>query len=102
MWTGESEFEPGTLEFYEEHRKVYFDDYFAGSFDPHFLPTGGENTDNLKIVDLGCGIGFWTTEFGLRGFFTGMRQTCTFSLPVPSRLSCLGFCIGFLSKDLAL
>ena len=38
LWTGESVFEPGTIEFFEEHRSVYIADCFAGSFDLRFLP----------------------------------------------------------------
>ena len=68
LWSGESEFEAGTLEFFEEHRMVYFEDCIAGSFDPRFLPPTRKAKENVKILDLGCGIGFWATEFALRGF----------------------------------
>lgn len=68
LWTGETEFEEGTLDFFEEHRTVYHNDCFAGSFDLRFLPIPRKNGQNLRILDLGCGIGFWTTEFGMRGY----------------------------------
>ena len=38
LWTGEAEFEEGSLEFFEEHRNVYHADCFAGSLDLRFLP----------------------------------------------------------------
>ena len=31
-------------------------------------PPPRHNGQNMKILDLGCGIGFWVTEFGMRGF----------------------------------
>jgi len=37
LWTGECQIEEGTLDFFQEHRKVYYDDCFAGSFDIHFF-----------------------------------------------------------------
>ncbi len=68
LWTGESKFEPGSLEFFEEHRKVYIDDCFGGSFDIRFLPPPRSFGQEIKILDLGCGVGFWTSEFGMRGY----------------------------------
>lgn len=38
LWTGESSFEPGSRPFFEEHRKIYIADCFAGDFDVRFLP----------------------------------------------------------------
>ena len=67
LWTGESKYQTGSLEFFREHRKVYFEDCFAGSFDPRFLPLK-KDSKSLRILDLGCGIGFWVTEFASRGF----------------------------------
>lgn len=64
LWTGESNFEPGSKEFFEEHRGVYIEDGFAGRFDPRFDPPIGSRG---HILDLGCGPGFWSTEFSLRG-----------------------------------
>ena len=60
LWTGESQFEEGTLDFFQEHRKVYHDDCFAGSFDIRFLPPPRKCGQGIMILDLGCGIGFWT------------------------------------------
>lgn len=67
LWTGESDFEPGSLEFFDEHRAVYIDDCFAGSFDVRFYPPPRVNGQKVEILDLGCGIGFWATEFAMRG-----------------------------------
>lgn len=67
LWTGESDFDVGSTAFFEEHRNVYIKDCFAGKFDLRFLPPPRSHGQHMKILDLGCGIGFWVTEFGLRG-----------------------------------
>lgn len=67
LWTGESSNAPGTAPFYEEHRKIYISDCFAGNFDQRFLPPPRPNGQSMRILDLGCGIGFWVIEFAMRG-----------------------------------
>ena len=67
LWTGESEFDPGSSRFFEEHRNIYLKDCFAGSFDVRFLPQPRVLGQKMRILDLGCGIGFWVTEFAMRG-----------------------------------
>ena len=67
LWTGESEHSEGSVSFFEEHREIYISDCFAGEFDLRFLPPSRPNGQNMKILDLGCGIGFWTAEFAMRG-----------------------------------
>ena len=67
LWTGESNFSPGSIEFFEEHRSVTITDCFGGSFDQRFLPQPMKNAQNSSILDLGCGVGFWVTEFSMRG-----------------------------------
>lgn len=66
LWTGESSFDPGSLPFFEEHHSVYIGDCFSGAFDLQFLPPrpGGQE---MRVLDLGCGIGFWVSEFAMRG-----------------------------------
>ena len=68
LWSGESDHPIGSPEFFKEHTTVYYNDCFAGSFDPRFLPVSDQNEQDIRILDLGCGIGFWTTELGLRGY----------------------------------
>lgn len=68
LWTGESRFKEGTKEFFEEHRNIYLDDCFAGIFDQRFIPKSSVISDGYKILDLGCGAGFWLVEFNARGF----------------------------------
>jgi 2-polyprenyl-3-methyl-5-hydroxy-6-metoxy-1,4-benzoquinol methylase len=65
LWSGESKFSTGTKEFFDEHRQVCIKDGFAGSLDERIFPT--EALDG-KILDLGCGVGFWLIEFAERGF----------------------------------
>jgi len=60
LFTGESSHEPGSKEFFEEHKEVYYDDVFAGEFEANrFLP---DDLSESKCLDLGCGVGFWTIE----------------------------------------
>src|SRR5258708_3454867 len=63
LWTGESRYQPGTREFFEEHRATYINDCHAGCLDSRFFPGTRE-----KLLDVGCGIGFWPVEFSLRGY----------------------------------
>ena len=65
LFTGESEFEPGTREFFEHHRAVCRLDCFAGEIDPQIF--SGLRAED-RVLDLGCGIGFWLIEFWERGF----------------------------------
>jgi SAM-dependent methyltransferase len=67
LWTGESSFAPGSLEFCEEHRSVYIFDCFAGDFDLRFLPPPRPGGQRMRVLDLGCGVGFWVVELGMRG-----------------------------------
>lgn len=64
LWSGESLYPVGSREYFEEHRRVCCDDGHAGQLDARFFPEGGLQR---RILDLGCGPGFWTVEFGLRG-----------------------------------
>lgn len=59
LWVGESHYEPGSREFFEEHRQVVINDCLAGRFDGRILPFSNKHR---KVLDLGCGPGFWTVE----------------------------------------
>lgn len=39
-----------------------------GDFDLRFLPPPRPNGQEMRILDLGCGIGFWVSEFAMLGF----------------------------------
>lgn len=67
LWTGESAHPAGSPRFFEEHRQVYISDCFAGDFDLRFLPPPRPGGQTMRILDLGCGIGFWTAELAMRG-----------------------------------
>jgi len=64
LFAGESNFEPGTKEFFEEHNNVMIGDCFAGEVDKRIFP----KNKACKILDLGCGIGFWMEQFAIRGY----------------------------------
>jgi len=74
LWVGESKFKPGTFEFFEEHRQTVIDDCFAGKLDSRIFP---KIEKNQKILDLGCGIGFWTVELLLKGYTNVMAADLT-------------------------
>jgi ubiquinone/menaquinone biosynthesis C-methylase UbiE len=57
LWVGESKFSKGSKEFFDEHKDVYIADCFAGQLDERFFKNNG------RVLDLGCGIGFWLIEF---------------------------------------
>ena len=62
LFSGESRFDVGSKEFFEDHKRVYLDDVFTGNFrDQLLIPQ--DLLPEAKILDLGCGIGFWTVEF---------------------------------------
>ena len=58
LFQGESSFEPGTQEFFEEHRRVIIEDCFAGALDERLFSDFADE----RVLDLGCGPGFWTVE----------------------------------------
>lgn len=70
LFSGESKYEVGSKEFFDEHRRVYLDDVFAKNFSNElFVP---KLNDDAKILDLGCGVGFWTIEMLNRGGYKNM------------------------------
>jgi 2-polyprenyl-3-methyl-5-hydroxy-6-metoxy-1,4-benzoquinol methylase len=64
LFTGESKFSPGSKNFFEDHRHVYEQDCFAGKIDERIFP---DEANKNKVLDLGCGPGFWVIELSLRG-----------------------------------
>ena len=65
LFSGESKYEVGSKEFFDEHRNVYIDDVFAKDFPENlFIPKLNEDA---KVLALGCGVGFWTIEMLNRG-----------------------------------
>jgi len=68
LFAGESQYEVGSKEFFEEHRRVVIEDCLAGNQDERLFPPE-ENRD--RVLDLGCGCGFWTVELA-RGGCTGI------------------------------
>lgn len=64
LWVGESKFEPCTRQFFEEHRKIIIEDCLAGRLDERCFPKG---LNKRRVLDLGCGPGFWTIELARRG-----------------------------------
>lgn len=65
LWTGESRYKAGTREFFEEHRQVYIEDCYAGDLNPSSFPP---EIHTKRVLDLGCGPGFWLIEFTQHGY----------------------------------
>jgi 2-polyprenyl-3-methyl-5-hydroxy-6-metoxy-1,4-benzoquinol methylase len=63
LWTGESNYKPGTKEFFEEHLRVVTEDCYAGTLDERFFPNASSKS---KILELGCGPGPWIIEHARR------------------------------------
>jgi SAM-dependent methyltransferase len=63
LFEGESKWPTGTYEFFQEHRNIIINDFFAGQIPDYLFPSEKQRD---SILDLGCGPGFWTTEFLLQ------------------------------------
>ena len=59
LFVGESEFDPGSQEYFVKHTQVYVDDCFAGRFDSAVIPY---SLIGKHVLDLGCGPGFWIEQ----------------------------------------
>ena len=59
LFTGESENRPGSSDYFIEHTSVYVNDCFAGRFDFNTIPS---YLCGKKVLDLGCGPGFWIEQ----------------------------------------
>jgi ubiquinone/menaquinone biosynthesis C-methylase UbiE len=67
LFFGESQFLLGSKEFFDEHNELTIRDCFAGKVNDNIFP---KNLDKKyhKVLDAGCGIGFWLQQFGERDF----------------------------------
>jgi len=85
LFKGESEYDFGTKEFFEEHRKVYLEDVFNNNIEKFNILPSLPKIENL--LDLGCCIGFWSVElqkrFSIKKFYgsdlteTAIQSTST-------------------------
>lgn len=92
LFVGESKFSPGTLEFFEDHTSLVVADCFAGQVDEKiFPPRVGES--NFRVLDAGCGIGFWLEQFSVKGFtnVTGLDISSSALHLAQSRMVLFGF-----------
>ncbi len=65
LMSGETDLPPESRAFFEYHETIYRRDVFAGSDIPAaFFPF----TAGARILDVGCGPGFWTRELARRGY----------------------------------
>lgn len=98
LFSGESDSQVGTPEFFEEHRKVYIKDVFAGSIDENlFFNINKDST----ILDLGCGVGFWLIEFWNRGLsnITGADLSSNSLKIAEMRSNCYGAKIALKKEN---
>lgn len=66
LFAGEGSHPVGSNEFFDEHARIVYDDCLAGESTDRFIPRS--LSKDSRILDLGCGIGFWTIEFHRKGF----------------------------------
>lgn len=66
LFTGESRFVEGSREYFVEHEKVVIEDCFAAHIDDLYF----DNLQGKKVLDVGCGPGFWVRQFCSRGIET--------------------------------
>jgi SAM-dependent methyltransferase len=62
LFAGELVHKPGERAFFEEHRRITLHDH-GGFLHPIFIR---DIKPDVKVLDVGCGIGFWVHEFCLR------------------------------------
>jgi hypothetical protein len=55
LFTGESNFERGSKDFFAHHRSTVFGEYFARQISKPLFP----KIRDSSILDLGCEVGFW-------------------------------------------
>ena len=65
LYYGEVNFKLGTLEYFENIKKIFVEDLFPGEVDKKILP---KKESNIKILDLGTGPGLYTRFFYENGF----------------------------------
>lgn len=65
LFKGESQYKIGSREYFDEHTQVYIEDTFAGKLDDRIFSNLRADS---RILDMGCGPGFWTEQFAKRGF----------------------------------
>jgi SAM-dependent methyltransferase len=63
LYSGESRFAPGTPEFFDAHERMTVEEH-SDEIHPIFLRDVVAGT---KVLDVGCGIGFWVHQFARRG-----------------------------------
>ena len=66
LFKGESDYKEGTKEFFDEHRKIYIEDVFNNNIEKLNILPSKSKID--KLLDLGCGVGFWSVELNKRLF----------------------------------
>jgi SAM-dependent methyltransferase len=67
LFVGESTNPPGSPEFFSDHTNLVLEDCFEGYMDPRVFPASAQSA-SARVLDAGCGIGFWLEQFAKEGF----------------------------------
>jgi ubiquinone/menaquinone biosynthesis C-methylase UbiE len=94
LWKGEFRGDIGNREFFESHKKTIIQDCLAGTFDLRTMP---HSASKKKVLDVGCGIGFWCIELCLHGCenVTGVDISSTSLELAKKRASLMGYNVNF-------
>lgn len=85
LFAGESSFEVGSRDFFEEHRRFTLHE-FSGRIAPVFTK---DVRPGREVLDVGCGIGFWVQEFCRLGARTTACDLTERALSVTLRRSAI-------------
>lgn len=88
LFTGEAGSAEASREFFLEHEKIVIEDCFSGRIEDFYF----EGVKGKKVLDVGCGPGFWVREFCRRGAETSAVDLTPKAVELTRKsLECFGY-----------